>query len=144
VVSPGNKLAASGTAANSKANSKQNPSSHGVGGAGHTRTQSTTPQLVTTFDDVWDSSELNPCDAEATKRRNAARREEVAADLSLLPGHPWMRMNDIHGLLKCAKRLPIHFGMRLHPPLMQLQEPLLQACLFSPFDCFDCILPCSR
>lgn len=46
------------------------------------------PQLLTPLDDVWDSSELNPRDAEAMKKRDVARREKLAADLSLLAGSP--------------------------------------------------------
>ena len=61
VVSPGNKLAASGTSTKTKDNSKQNPLKNMVESAGRAmhvpnRRHAPTPQLLTPLDDVWDLS----------------------------------------------------------------------------------------
>jgi len=52
--------------------------------------QTTPPQLLTPMDDYyeWSTSQLSNKDAEALKRRDMARREKLAADLSLLAGSP--------------------------------------------------------
>lgn len=45
-------------------------------------------QLLTPLDEFWDYSELSPKDAHEMMKREVARREKYAADLSLLAGSP--------------------------------------------------------
>jgi hypothetical protein len=45
-------------------------------------------QLLTPLDEFWDYSELSPKDAHEMMKREGARREKFAADLSLLIGSP--------------------------------------------------------
>lgn len=45
-------------------------------------------QLLTPLDEFWDYSELSPKDAHEMMKREVARREKFAADLSLLAGSP--------------------------------------------------------
>ena len=52
--------------------------------------QTTPPQLLTPIDEYfeWNTSSLSAKDTDALKRRDIARREKLAADLSLLAGSP--------------------------------------------------------
>ncbi|VEU42487.1 unnamed protein product [Pseudo-nitzschia multistriata] len=45
-------------------------------------------QLLTPLDEFWDYTELSPKDAHEMRKREVARREKFAADLSLLAGSP--------------------------------------------------------
>lgn len=49
---------------------------------------SSTPTLITPLDSYWDNSALSSRDIDALRRRDIARREKWAADLSLLAGSP--------------------------------------------------------
>jgi hypothetical protein len=81
VVSPNNKLAVKRDSAG-KRPSSQSRVLNVVKGT------SSEAQLLTPLDDFFDYSELSPKDAHEMMRREVARREKFAADLSLLAGSP--------------------------------------------------------
>ncbi|KAG7338886.1 transport protein [Nitzschia inconspicua] len=70
--------------------SKRTPSSSSSQGKLQTvvKGSSSEAQLLTPLDEFWDYSELAPKDAHEMMKREVARREKFAADLSLLAGSP--------------------------------------------------------
>jgi Transport protein Trs120 or TRAPPC9, TRAPP II complex subunit len=85
VVSPNSKLASPPKDPKSKrtsSSSSQSKFQNVVKGS------SSEAQLLTPLDEFWDYSELSPKDAHEMMKREVARREKFAADLSLLAGSP--------------------------------------------------------
>ncbi|KAL3924166.1 MAG: hypothetical protein SGILL_001214 [Bacillariaceae sp.] len=84
VVSPSNKLAVKRDSSSSlrSSTSSQSKVLNVVKGT------SSEAQLLTPLDEFWDYSELSPKDAHEMMKREVARREKFAADLSLLAGSP--------------------------------------------------------
>jgi hypothetical protein len=82
VVSPNSKLAAKKDAAAIRTQPTSTKLQNVVKGS------SSEAQLLTPLDEFWDYSELAPKDAHEMMKREVARREKFAADLSLLAGSP--------------------------------------------------------
>jgi hypothetical protein len=73
-------------------------------------------QLLTPLDEFWDYSELNPKDAHEMMKREVARREKFAADLSLLAGSPldaYERYTKAADLCKTACPDPLWYASAL-------------------------------
>lgn len=58
------------------------------GGLAAVKYSNSTPKLITPLDKHWEQSSLTSRDFEAIRKRDAARREKWAADLTLLAGSP--------------------------------------------------------